>query len=162
MIPPIHNTAPPIRWLTTSLLTQHLPAEDVIAMYQGEIEHLRTQRMYTAVMQQVRSQWMQQQGGQVYGVRYGQMGMQQGGLQQRSQMKGLQPGLSVGFGVQQPGHRVPQGVAQPGQYVAVQQAATQPPAAMRSGAVPAVVDPVLPPQQAPSAEEKTLSHDKAD
>jgi hypothetical protein len=131
-------------------------------MYQGEIEHLRAQRMYTAVMQQVRSQWIQQQSGQVYGARYGQMGLQQGGLQQRSQMKGLQPGAGVGFGVQQPGLRVPTGQQAGVQHAAAQQAATQPPAAMRSGAVPAVVDPVLPPQQAPSAEEKTLSHDKAD
>lgn len=136
-------------------------------MYQGEIEHLRAQRMYTAVMQQVRSQWMQQQGGQVYGVRYGQQnvqqGLQQGGLQQRSQMGGLQPGAGVGFGVQQPGLRGPTGGQQPaGQHVAVQQSVTQLPAAIRSGVAPAVVDPVLPPQQAPSAEEKTLSHNKAD
>jgi hypothetical protein len=156
------------RYLTTSLLTQNLSEERIITLYQAEIERLRViqlERIYDSVMQQVRSQWMQQQGGQVYDLRYGQqqMGMQQGGLQQSRQMGVQQPGSRVGFGVQQPGRRVgPGGQQFAGQYVAVQQSAIQQPAAMRSGAAPVVVDPVLLPQQTPSAEEKPLSHNKAD
>jgi hypothetical protein len=77
-------------------------------------------------------------------------------------MRGLQPGSRVHTGVQQPGQRIPPGAPQPGQYVAVQQSATQQPAVERSGAVPVVVDPVLPPQQAPSVEEGPLSQNKSD
>jgi hypothetical protein len=163
---PIPTPHERMRYLTTSLLTQNLNEDRVITLYQGEIEHLRTlqlKRMYTSVVQQVQSQWMQQQNSQNHGVHPVQMGIQQGSLQQSQQMGGQQPGSRVLLGVQQPGHRGFPGGQQPAaQYVAGQQAATQPPAAMRSGAVPVVVDPVLPPQQTPSAEEKDMSHNQAD